>query len=399
MEHQNVTVGKILANVVLCVVMIVLFGTNSIIRPLAVGAIYKEYIVGGIVIAMFYSNIFFSYNRLYLKGEITKYLLVSLFCVLATVILELSIIYPQIVTDHFASYDRHYITQYLVVYFFLLFFRDLGIYFVSFGICNVIHQYRLNAIYEQHLREVRDEIFVEKEVVKEISPEENLDNGSTMPSSISSKEDCQHMEESTAQQVIPSSGFTKISNILYLEQFKNSTLLHTIEESICLRNSTLKKTMSIIGIDNLIRVSKSMAIMKKYLYSFDDLNVKLKNPRNNNIITLDWGPNYCSQALPLLKEMEHMKMETDSNLTENHQNQKIMTSWNVPDLLRHDKINQIYFYISQHPGCKLSEISHALKIPIPTINRILRRLKAEGLIEYVGSKKTGGYQAVERKET
>lgn len=343
---------------------------------------------------MFYSNIFFSYNRLYLKGEITKYLLVSLFCVLATVILELSIIYPQIVTDHFASYDRHYITQYLVVYFFLLFFRDLGIYFVSFGICNVIHQYRLNAIYEQHLREVRDEIFVEKEVVKEISPEENLDNVSTMPSSVSSKEDCQHMEESTAQQVIPSSGFTTISNILYLEQFKNSTLLHTIEENICLRNSTLKKTMSIIGIDNLIRVSKSMAIMKKYLYSFDDLNVKLKNPRNNNIITLDWGPSYCSQALPLLKEMEHMKMETDSNLTENHQNQKIMTSWNVPDLLRHDKINQIYFYISQHPGCKLSEISHALKIPIPTINRILRQLKAEGLITYEGSKKTGGYKVV-----
>ena len=202
------------------------------------------------------------------------------------------------------------------------------------------------------------------------------------------------MEESTAQQVIPSFGFTTISNILYLEQFKNSTLLHTIEESICLRNSTLKKTMSIIGIDNLIRVSKSMAIMKKYLYSFDDLNVKLKNPRNNNIITLDWGPNYCSQALPLLKEMEHMKMETDSNLTVNHQNQKIMTSWNVPDLLRHDKINQIYFYISQHPGCKLSEISHALKIPIPTINRILRQLKAEGLIAYEGSKKTGGYKVV-----
>jgi len=394
MEYQNVTVGKILANVVLCVVIILFFGTNSIIRPLTVGATYKEYVAGCIVVVLFYSNVLILYNRFYLRGDVSKYLLVSLLCILASVGLESLVVYPQIVKDYFSTFDKPYTVKYLIFYSLLLFFRDLGIYFVSFGICNVIHQYRLNAIYEQHLREVRDEIFVEKEVVKEISPEENLDNGSTMPSSILSKEDCQHMEESTAQQVIPSSGFTTISNILYLEQFKNSTLLHTIEESICLRNSTLKKTMSIIGIDNLIRVSKSIAIMKKYLYSFDDLNVKLKNPRNNNIITLDWGPSYCSQALPLLKEMEHMKMETDSDLTENHQNQKIMTSWNVPDLLRHDKINQIYFYISQHPGCKLSEISHALKIPIPTINRILRQLKAEGLITYEGSKKTGGYKVV-----
>ena len=30
-----------------------------------------------------------------------------------------------------------------------------------------------------------------------------------------------------------------------------------------------------------------------------------------------------------------------------------------------------------------------------TVNRILKQLKDEGLIEYVGSKKTGGYRVVE----
>jgi len=30
-----------------------------------------------------------------------------------------------------------------------------------------------------------------------------------------------------------------------------------------------------------------------------------------------------------------------------------------------------------------------------TVNRILKKLKDEGLIEYVGSKKTGGYHAIE----
>ena len=69
-----------------------------------------------------------------------------------------------------------------------------------------------------------------------------------------------------------------------------------------------------------------------------------------------------------LKEMEHMKMETDSNLTENHQNQKIMTSWNVPDLLRHDKINQIYFtYFHYLPFKRLIRLTYPQNgIPIHT---------------------------------
>ncbi|MBR6174062.1 MAG: MarR family transcriptional regulator [Bacteroidales bacterium] len=54
-------------------------------------------------------------------------------------------------------------------------------------------------------------------------------------------------------------------------------------------------------------------------------------------------------------------------------------------------------FISEHPDCKGSDIADHLHVSLSTVNRILAQLKAEGLVEYVGSKKTGGYQAVEKE--
>ena len=394
MRLKRITYVKIFANILLCFIMMVLFSTNSIIRPLTTGAIYKEYIVGGIVMGLFYSNIFIFYSKFYLRGGISKYLLISLFCILVAVGLELIIVYPQIVKDYLGGYDKLYVVQYLVLYFIMLFLRDLAFYFVSFGICNVIRQYRLNRIYERHLKEVKDEILVEKDFVKDNYSDKRFDSANVEKTQVLPDKEGQCYTESAKQESISSSPFTTISNILYLEQFKNNTLVHTIEEGLCLRNSTLKKTMTIIGTDNMFLVNKSIAIMKKYLYSFDNFHVKLKNPNNNSIVTIKWSPNYYNRAIPILREMEFKNKDSDSIMMEALHSQQNLTPWNIPDVLRNDKANQIYFYISQHAGCKLFEISQLLKIPIATLNRILKQLKADGLITYEGSKKTGGYRAV-----
>ncbi|MBQ6156844.1 MAG: MarR family transcriptional regulator, partial [Bacteroidales bacterium] len=52
-------------------------------------------------------------------------------------------------------------------------------------------------------------------------------------------------------------------------------------------------------------------------------------------------------------------------------------------------------FIAKHPGCSAAEIKKNRSISQATVNRILKKLKDEGLIEYVGSKKTGGYHAIE----
>ena len=48
-------------------------------------------------------------------------------------------------------------------------------------------------------------------------------------------------------------------------------------------------------------------------------------------------------------------------------------------------------FIKANPGAKAGDIVNGLNIPQRTVERILRKLKDEGKIEFKGSKKTGGY--------
>ena len=56
----------------------------------------------------------------------------------------------------------------------------------------------------------------------------------------------------------------------------------------------------------------------------------------------------------------------------------------------------LYAFIVEHPDCSASEIKKNRSLSQSSVNRILAQLKKEGLIEYVGSKKTGGYRAIDK---
>ena len=68
--------------------------------------------------------------------------------------------------------------------------------------------------------------------------------------------------------------------------------------------------------------------------------------------------------------------------------------WRMSKLLQKEKHHKVYFYVRNNPLCKAEELSDKLNIRAATLNRILKQLKADGLITYEGSKKTGGYRVV-----
>lgn len=54
-------------------------------------------------------------------------------------------------------------------------------------------------------------------------------------------------------------------------------------------------------------------------------------------------------------------------------------------------IDQLFFYIRNYPGKRTVEIAKSLNISLRTIERWIRKLRDNGRIKFMGSKKTGGY--------
>ena len=65
---------------------------------------------------------------------------------------------------------------------------------------------------------------------------------------------------------------------------------------------------------------------------------------------------------------------------------------------RTSKGDDIYNYIINHNNCKLNDIVSETNIPKSTVTRYLKEMLEENRIEYVGSKKTGGYRAMAQQK-
>ena len=56
-------------------------------------------------------------------------------------------------------------------------------------------------------------------------------------------------------------------------------------------------------------------------------------------------------------------------------------------------VNGLLSYVQSFPGQNAGEISQALGLPRRTVERRIKELKSEGLIEFRGAPRTGGYYA------
>jgi len=64
----------------------------------------------------------------------------------------------------------------------------------------------------------------------------------------------------------------------------------------------------------------------------------------------------------------------------------------------HGGLKSLYLTVSQNPGKQVKELSDLLARPIDTLDKQIRRLVKQKLIERRGSKKTGGYWIIKRND-
>ena len=179
---------------------------------------------------------------------------------------------------------------------------------------------------------------------------------------------------------------------------RNTLFVYSLDNRLYFRSHSLKKFKGLIGEQLFFQVSRDTLVMREYISHVGDRFVETVNPVTKEKKSFDISDAYLTDELiswgreMVLTESE--QVNNSHNKKENGPTVPVRLS----DHLKQKKVKTVYSYISKHPFCKNPAISEKTKIPIGTVNRILAQLKDDGLIEYVGSKKTGGYRTVEKEK-
>ncbi len=369
------------------------------LRLPAVGALYKEYLSGCIVLLLFYFQKMVIYPKIRF-GIITRYLLIGLFAAMIAATLEMLLVFPQVMEILMSNYSKKESFRVLLSFSLFIFLRNVAILVVSYFVSEFKNQKQLCNTYEIRIRENSKEIPVvpvEEKIRKELI---------AFPSS--SKEQTTFVTEETSEEsgqspcdtnsatadYLDELRYLPIAKIWYCIQMKNTLFVYSLDNRLYFRSHSLKKFKSLIGEHFFFQVSKDTLVMRKYISNVSDRFVETTNPITKEKRTFDISDAYLTDELIFWKPekniVNHEQLD-DSHITKES---KPTEYANRPNPLKEKRIKTIYSYISKHPYCKNPAISEKTKIPVGTVNRILADLKDDGLIEYVGSKKTGGYHVV-----
>ena len=362
MNNSFSTFGRISIHIAFCIIIIVLFGRNTIIRMPVCSEMYKEYLTGFLVLALYYSNTYVLFPRLFLKGRLLIYLGTTIIALVIATSVELIMVYPQIkpaLTIVFGSTD---INRVLFSYWAMIFLRNSGFLLFSFALCNIRYQTLMKEKYETYIRKKNQEVDT-------------------------------HIIDNTE-------GFINVRDILYCQQAKNVTWICLEGGVIVTRYGSLKKTKQLIGDDLTIVVSKSLFVMQEKIQSFDEKTITIWDSIKQERHSFTWSVRFYDCAIQRLKTyLQKKDVFEDVENTDSKENKSISSyEWQnkkVTLLKQHRNARRVFSYIHRHPSCKANQIAAKLSISEGSLNRILAQLRKEGLIEYVGSKKTGGYHAIE----
>ena len=369
-------------------VFVTLFSFVTILRPPAVGAMYKEVIIAVLVLCLYYVNRYVLYPHYYLKLIIGKYIFFSLLCILFVAVAEIILIYPQLDNTLSAISTPDESKKAFLVYLLLICSRDMALFLITYILCNMLVWRALNEKYEFRLRRTYNEI-----MAFDISSPISLDSGYRTSAEemfpVSSEKVLGRDLGTDNSAFIEATHYVSVIDILYCEQFKNSTMVHTVDMNILIRNSSLKKTIVLLGEENVLQISKDVIVSKTYINDFDGQHLTITVPKNNTTTTLEVSSKYKKNVLLVLEQLKSSQQKNSIPDV----NEK-SAEWRMSELLQKEKHHKVYFYVRNNPLCKAEELSDKLNIRAATLNRILKQLKEDGLITYDGSKKTGGYRVV-----
>ncbi|MCL2313559.1 MAG: LytTR family transcriptional regulator DNA-binding domain-containing protein [Firmicutes bacterium] len=348
------------AHVLFCLLFVGWFYTNSFIRPYAIFYPYKEIISALLVLFIIYLNylilIPYFIRRSYYKG----YIFLSLLLLVVLSIAELQLVKNDILgcielsSNGLLSEKRIYLLSILL----MLVLRNSGFY-LFFTILRLYELTKANALIEKKEALNQDGLIL----------------------------------------LLPLQGKPISINIKYVSYFsheRNQTFIHGISSEAASIYFTLNNIQEYLG-DNCLRVNKENIITFTNIISYNKDEVVVKNGKGNKQRSLTYYKKDAQNILSVLRKkvpdleeknaINSQKMQ-DGGIKEDEKNDIGGINALILDEIRNDPCISVVTLAQKLKG----------KSSLRTIERKLEELKKSGYIKFEGSKKTGGYYFVERKD-
>lgn len=353
MRHLQIVVSASL-NVLFCLALLWFFTHYSYLRPYA-GSTMKEIIAALLLLFSLYTNYYLLYPKLHKNHPVLYWSSVFVISVV-TAGVDLAVAYPGMMQCNGFIIKELGEFRYFSIHLLFMFGRNFAFNFFPFMLRE-----------RRHLQEALD---TEVRIVYRDARMVDVADNQNHDMHLISKDD-----------------------IYYCKQDGNYTRIY-VTQGDCwyTRPGSMKYLEQLLGKDEFVRISPSFLLPYQYIKACNGSEVFMKrmswmkSPLVFKIETKisDQVTEQITLHLLAAKGLKNVK-KSSSQLRKKRK----------PILPSQDKIDEVFKYIKEHPECRSTEISAQTNFSSSTIERSIAELRKHGLVDYIGSKRNGGYIANE----
>ena len=190
--------------------------------------------------------------------------------------------------------------------------------------------------------------------------------------------------------------FISIDDIFYCCKNGNETEIYTEDGTKHTRYCTIKYLTQLFEDKDFIRISPSIIVPIKHIASCDGKEVVLKMmPWTETPLTFRLDTQKFPHVVDLIEE--HLPADQVSIIFKQQVDEN-EDAKNISSVPPKEKLDAVYDYIKEFPGCRSTVLIAHTSYSKTTMDRILSELRKQGLVEFRGSKKKGGYYVVEGRD-
>lgn len=333
-----------------------IFAHYSYLRPIDPQHVQYEYISAVFLMAAVYIGWFVLIPKLFEKARFLLFWIASSAVVAASALLEICLIYSYLF-DTYTAVGVPSVKLSILSVFTLVFLRNAAFYAFFF----------ILRIYE----------FVCKSLIN--------------------KEKALSRKRSQLIVSMPDNAeiFISVDDMDYITCNRNLTFIHLSDGQIFRQYKSLSHWETVISEDACVRINAKTLVILSKIDSYNCSQVTLRPNADNERPTFPISDRMRDEVIRHLEEeQENFSYKRVPETVEEMPKRTFSEKVGGINLLK----EQVKEKISENPGANVAKLLD--EIPDTSqrsIERILRQLKEDGSIEYRGSRKTGGYYAVEKE--